>query len=148
MTERMLVQEIPTSSAVVAFYAYMSKSQRPVVVIPHHVHVFDVVRTNVDNAYHSSTGVFTVPQSGVYVFIWSFLNSAFYSTQLMINTEDWWGGVHTHSGMSSTIQSTSVVVAHVNKGDDVFVKNSGLSSSVTLNNDWYGITMFTGWKLH
>lgn len=122
MTEKLLIQEIPTSSAAVAFYAYMSKSQRPVVVIQHHVYVFDVVRTNVGNAYHSSTGVFTVPESGEYVLIWSFLNSAFYSKQLMINTEDWWGGVHTHSGSSSTMQSTSVVVAHVNKGDDVFVK--------------------------
>lgn len=56
----------------------------------------------------------------------------------MINTEDWWGGVHTHSGSSSTMQSTSVVVAYVNKGDDVFVKN----------NDWFGIRMFAGWKLY
>lgn len=64
LTEGMLTQEIPISSAVVAFYAYMSASQRPVVVIPHHVYVFDVVRTNVGNAYnyHSSTGVFTVSQ--------------------------------------------------------------------------------------
>lgn len=126
----------------------MSTNQRPVVVIPHHVYVFDVVRTNVGNAYHSSTWVFTVPQSGVCVFIWIFLNLEFYSTQLMINTEDWWGGFHTHSGSSSTMQSSSVIVAHVNKGDDVFVINSGLSSSVTLNNDWYGITMFARWKLH
>lgn len=62
LTERMLIQETPTSSAAVAFYAYMSESQRPVVVIPHHVFVFDVVRTSVGNAYHSSTVVFTVPQ--------------------------------------------------------------------------------------
>lgn len=148
MTERLLIQEIPTSSAVVAFYAYMSTSQHTVVVIPHHVYIFDVVRTNIGNAYHPSTGVFTVPESGVYVFIWTFLNSTFYSTQLMINTEDWWGGVRTHSGSSSTMQSTSIVIVHVNKGDDVFVKNSGLSMSVTLNNDWYGITLFAGWKLH
>lgn len=108
----MLTQEIPTSSAVVVFYAYMSTNQRPVVVIPHHVYVFDVVRTNVGNAYHSSTGVFTVPESGVYVFIWTFLNSEFYSTQLMINTDDWWGGIHSHSGSSSTIQSTIPLMFH------------------------------------
>lgn len=147
MTERLLIQEIPTSSAVVAFYAYMSTSQRTVVVIPHHVYVFDVVRTNFGNAYHPSTGVFTVPESDVYVFIWTFLNSAFYSTQLMINTEDWWGGVYAHSGSSSTMQSTSVVVVHVNKGDDVFVKTSDSSNGILISNI-YGRTMFAGWKLH
>lgn len=74
LTERLLIQEIPTSSAVVAFYAYMSKDLPADVATPHHVLVFDVVRTNIGNAYHSSTGVFIVPETNVYVFMWSFLN--------------------------------------------------------------------------
>lgn len=49
-------------------------------------------------------------------------NSAIHSTQLMINTEEL-GVVHVHSASSSWMQSTSVVVAHVNQGDNVFVKN-------------------------
>lgn len=46
-------------------------------------------------------------------------NSAIHSTQLMINTEEL-GVVHVHSASSSWMQSTSVVVAHVNQGDNVF----------------------------
>lgn len=89
-TERLLIQEKPTSSAVVAFYAYMSKSLPAYVATPHHVLICDVVRTNVGNAYHSSTGVFMGPDSGVYVFIWSFHNGwgALHSAQLMINSVD------------------------------------------------------------
>lgn len=147
MTERLLIQETPTSSAVVAFYAYMSKSLPAYVATPQHVLIFDVVKTNVGNAYHSSTGVFEVPESGVYVFIWSFQNGggAYHSTQLMINSEEW-GVVHAHSTSTSWMQSSSVVVAHVNKGDDVFVKTSEASQGL-LYSDANSRTVFAGWKL-
>lgn len=74
LTERLLIQEIPTSGAVVAFYAYISESLPADVASPHHVLIFDVVRTDIGNGYHPSTGVFIVPDTGVYVFIWSFMN--------------------------------------------------------------------------
>lgn len=148
LTERLLIQEIPTSSAVVAFYAYMSKSLPSNVATPHHVLIFDVVRTNIGNAYHSSTGVFIVPETGVYVFIWSFLNgnNDAHSTQLMINTGEW-GIVHAHSASNNWNQSTGVIVAHVNKGDDVFVKTS-VASQGEIYSGINSRTMFAGWKLH
>lgn len=146
--ERLLIQDIPTSSAVIAFYAYMSKSLAANEVTPHHVLIFDVVRTNIGNGYHPSTGVFIVPETGVYVFIWSFMNGngAIHSTQLMINTEEW-GILYAHSASSSWIQSTNVVVAHAHKGDDVFVKTSSFSNGAVYSesNDR---TIFAGWKLH
>eukprot|EP00105_Crassostrea_gigas_P014556 XP_011431248.1 PREDICTED: heavy metal-binding protein HIP [Crassostrea gigas] len=146
--ERLLIQEIPTSSAVVAFYAYLSKSLPANEATPHHVLIFDMVRTNIGNAYHSSTGVFIVPETGVYVFIWSFMNgnNDAHSTQLMINTVEW-GIVHANSASSSWMQSTGVVVAHVNKGDDVFVQTSGASRG-EIYSGGYSRTMFAGWKLH
>lgn len=148
LTERLLIQEIPTSSAVVAFYAYTSKDLPANVATPHHVLIFDAVRTNIGNAYHSSTGVFIAPETGVYVFIWSFFNGAgaYHSTQLMVNTAEW-GIVHAHSSSASYMQSTGVVVVHVNKGDDVFVKTSDSSNGIIISN-MYGKTMFAGWKLH
>eukprot|EP00105_Crassostrea_gigas_P014557 XP_011431249.1 PREDICTED: heavy metal-binding protein HIP [Crassostrea gigas] len=146
--ERLLIQEIPISSAVVAFYAYMSKSLSADVATPHHVLIFDVVRTNVGNGYHSPTGVFIVPETGVYVFIWSFMNgnSAYHSTQLMINSQEW-GVVHSNTVSNGWMQSTSVVVAHVNKGDDAFVKTSGWSHGILYSED-NSRTLFAGWKLH
>lgn len=92
----------------------MSKSLPASIGTSQHVLVFDVARTNIGNAYHSSTGVFIVPETGVYVFIWGPVNGngAVHSTQLMINS-DIWGVVRAHSGSNNRMQSTSVVVAHV-----------------------------------
>nr|XP_034333883.1 uncharacterized protein LOC109619634 [Crassostrea gigas] len=59
-----------TSRNGVAFYAYMTT--RLHTPSTEHVLVFDVVKTNIGNAYHPSTGVFMVPESGVYVFTWTF----------------------------------------------------------------------------
>lgn len=147
-TERLVIQEIPTPSAVVAFYAYMSKSLPANVATMHHVLIFVVVRTNIGNAYHSSSGVFMVPETGVYVFIWNFMNgnNDAHSTQLMINTEEW-GILHAHSASNNWNQSTGVIVAHVNKRDEVFVKTSEASQG-EIYSGVNSKTMFAGWKLH
>lgn len=89
-----------------------------------------------------------VPETGIYVSIWSFMNaySDYHSTQLMVNTEVW-GVVHSGTGSTSVMQSTGVVVAHVNKGDDFFVKTSNLSNGILYSN-MNGRTLFAGWKLH
>lgn len=52
-----------------------------------------------------------------------FLNGegAYHSTQLMVNTAEW-GKVHAYSSSASYMQSTGVVVVHVNKGDEVLIK--------------------------
>lgn len=73
-------------------------------------------------------------------------NNDAHSTQLMINTVEW-GIVHANSASSSWMQSTGVVVAHVNKGDDVFVQTSGASRG-EIYSGGYSRTMFAGWKLH
>lgn len=126
----------------------MSKSLPANIVTSQHVLVFDVVRTNIGNTYHSSTGVFIVPETGVYVFIWGFMNGnvAVHSTQLMINS-DIWGIVRANSGSDVLVQSTGVVVAHVNKGDDVFVKLAYDSQGVVYS-EFNSGTLFAGWKLH
>lgn len=87
----MLIREAPTPVEVVAFYAYMSHTLPGYIATPHHVLKFDVVRTNIGNGYHPSTGIFSVPETGVYVFTWSFLNgdTDVHSVQLMINADEW-----------------------------------------------------------
>lgn len=73
-------------------------------------------------------------------------NADAYSTQLMIKTKEWWV-VHVHSASNSWMQGTSVAVAHVNKGDDVFVKTPGRSQG-EIYSKTNSRTMFAGWKIH
>lgn len=127
----------------------MSKSLPANVIVSfQHVVVFDVVPTNIGNAYQSFTGRFFVPETGVYVFIWGFMieNVDELSAQLMINS-DIWGIVRANSGSDVLVQSTGVVVAHVNKGDEVFVKLAYDRQGV-VHSEFYSRTMFAGWKLH
>ncbi|XP_052067275.1 uncharacterized protein LOC127706660 [Mytilus californianus] len=61
---------MPASEPViVAFSAYMSTSEHN--PSSHHQLVFDVVQTNIGNAYSKFTGAFVTPVAGVYVFTWT-----------------------------------------------------------------------------
>lgn len=148
--ERLLSPPSPTSSSSgVAFYAYMSA------ILPfpsiQHVLVFDVVKTNLGNAYHPTTGVFMVPESGVYVFTWTFRtgNNYDHSIELIINRESF-GAIYLHSVAGAEVEETGIVVAHVNAGDDVFVRTH---STLTIGNNHYiqsngyGRSSFAGWKI-
>ena len=54
-----------------AFYAQRSSDIPANLVTANLVIVFDNVKTNAGNGYHPSTGVFIVPESGMYVFSWT-----------------------------------------------------------------------------
>ncbi|XP_062576101.1 uncharacterized protein LOC134237989 [Saccostrea cucullata] len=138
-----------TSHSSIAFYAYMSA------MIPspntHQVLVFDDVKTNFGNAYHPSTGLFIVPESGVYVFTWTFRTGAAYdhSIQLLIN-KDVVGTLFLRSVAGLDAQETGIVVTHVNAGDDVYVRTHAtlpLGTSDSILSSSYGRTSFAGWKL-
>lgn len=66
-------------------------------------------------------GFFRYQKQACMCFTWSFLNgdTDVHSVQLIINAEEW-GVVNSHSRSNSWMQSTGLVVAYVNKGDDVF----------------------------
>lgn len=69
----------------VAFYAYLS-SDIPA-SIAHHIIAFDTVITNVGNAYHSHSGTFIAPRSGVYVFTCTIrlYGHSYIKTELLVN---------------------------------------------------------------
>ena len=131
-----------------AFYAQRSTNIPASEVTSNHVLVYDIVTTNVGNGYHAPTGVFIVPESGIYVFSWSFRNAdhSQHSTQLMVNNND--VGL-THARISEgSITTSGLAVLHVNKGDDVYVRISALSHYGDIHSDNYGRSSFTGWKLN
>ncbi|XP_061176983.1 complement C1q-like protein 2 [Saccostrea echinata] len=130
----------------IAFYAYMSKNT-PIITIQHPLS-FDVVKTNLGNGYHSTTGVFMVPESGVYVFTWTIRvrYSSYHSTQLMVNTDEL-GVVYLSVASGSDVGVTGIVVAHVNKGDDIYVRTHASWNNGNIISDNAGRSSFAGWKL-
>ncbi|CAG2255320.1 COL8A [Mytilus edulis] len=137
--------ETPTS-AVTAFYAFMSKKiTNPGVG---RRLVFDVVKTNQGGGYNSHTGVFTCPKTGIYVFVWVVrLFSAYHSFELMINNTVYGTTYLYKKNTGGSISGT--VVAHVSKGDSVYVRmHSSYTGSGVLLSDIYGKTAFSGWLLN
>ena len=132
-----------------AFYVQRSANIPTTEVTANLVIIFDIVKTNAGNGYHSSTGVFIVPESGMYVFSWTFFigNGGHDSTQLMVNNNEE-GRIHLHPADGNWINATGLAVLHVNKGDDVYVKISSLSHSGTIISNSYGKSSFAGWKLN
>ena len=148
-TERLLIQPSQITPTTVAFYAQKSSNIPASEATGHRVLVFDMVKTNIGNGYHPSTGVFMVPESGIYVFSWSFRNGNddYHSTELMVNTGQE-GIIYVDSADGSDITGTGVAVIHVNKGDDVFVRIGSVSYTGPINSDARGRCSFAGWKLN
>lgn len=116
-----------------------------------HVLVFDVVKTNIGNAYHPNTGVFIVPESGVYVLTWTFRigGNHDHSIQLIVNREDI-GSVYLHTVNGVEGEATGIVVTHVNAGDDVFVRTHPklqIGPGHYIQSDMHGKSSFAGWKI-
>ncbi|XP_062619916.1 complement C1q-like protein 3 [Saccostrea cucullata] len=130
----------------VAFYAYMSK-HTPTITVQYPL-TFDVVKTNIGNGYHSSTGVFIVPETGIYVFTWTIRMYGGYkhSTQLMVNTNEI-GIIHADVNHDSDFSGSGIVVTHVNAGDNVFVRTHASWNIGAINSNSSGRSSFAGWKL-
>ena len=109
--------------------------------------VFDKVITNVGGAYSNTTGTFTCPTDGVYVFIWTlmtmdgkmcaanlYVNGNRRSLQARANIQS----VSSHS----TVQGTMSGTFRLSAGDRVWVQTTSC-------NYFYGnpYNAFSGWKL-
>jgi hypothetical protein len=105
----------------VAFYAYLGKNELSIAL--HHSFIFDVVIANLGNGYNKHTGVFIVPQDGVYVLTLTiFPNSGtITSVHILRNREvvgEIFGDMTNGPHLSG---STSVVVVTMNTGDEIFL---------------------------
>jgi hypothetical protein len=110
---------------------------------------FDSVKINVGNGYHQHTGVFIAPASGYYVFSWNvrYIHGV-HSTELVVNNEIY-GSLYMDHSNTADGHGTGVAVAHVNNGDDIYVRikpeicnNQGAIWSYPC-----GRSSFAGWKL-
>ncbi|XP_062596818.1 uncharacterized protein LOC134258306 isoform X1 [Saccostrea cucullata] len=144
ITERL--KSPPSKSKSIAFYVYMSRNTGA--ISGQQILTFDVVKTNVGNGYYYATGIFIVPETGIYVFTWTIRENSTnrHSTQLVKNTDEV-GIIHTQVHHDSDIAGTGIVVAHANTGDSVFVRtHSSWNYGIIVSNS-AGRSSFAGWKI-
>ena len=129
----------------ISFYAYMSSAMN--YVGGHHTLIFNVIKTNQGQGLSSTTGVFTAPQSGIYVFTWTIrvLNFSIHCVELIVNGQSV-GALVSQTLKYNGTGSTTVVI-HVNEGEDVFLRTMMQFNKGPIFSDPYGYTSFSGWKL-
>lgn len=139
---------IPPSShdETVAFYAYMSTNMNN--IGGQQTLIFDVVKTNAGNGLHPTTGVFTSPSSGFYVFTWTIRlhDNSFHSIVLILNGQEV-GTLYQYVGHGEDDMSGTTVVIHVNEGEDVFLRTKSDFNQGMIHNSPHGRSSFAGWKL-
>ena len=145
LTERLLLQPTTIPVESVAFFAHFS-SITPA-GINHHILVFDKVITNVGNAYHSHTGTFIAPRSGLYVFTWTIrlYGPIYHSTELLVDNNV----VHVaflRPSVPFDGSVTGTAVVHVNQGDDACIRTGTLNLGEIIT-DVNGYSSFAGWIL-
>ncbi|XP_048753241.2 cerebellin-3-like [Ostrea edulis] len=106
--------------------------------------VFETVDLNEGRGYDASSGVFTAPHSGIYVFDWTILSwqGKYAHTSLVINgSNKSWN--HCHDVVSKTwLPCSKMTVVKLKQGDKVWI---GVSSGTADIYQQY--TSFSGYKL-
>ncbi|XP_053398057.1 C1q-related factor-like [Mercenaria mercenaria] len=137
-----------TASAHVSFSAYLSYFQEHLGV--HQVVKFNRVITNDGNAYNSHTGVFTVPVTGTYMFIFYVCSSnTNVQFDLVVDDSIKASGVAKPSplGQSKDVQGGGAVILKLNQGESVWIENIAADSAVYSRGDDRWVT-FSGFVVY
>lgn len=118
---------------------------------PNHILVFRGVQTNVGGHYNKFSGMFTVPENGIYVFTWTIVceSQGQRVTQVEVNAAVVGAAMCDGSGASYHRTTTGLVVIEVNQGEVVFIRThpSHLGVKAIISASEYHRTTFSGWKL-
>ncbi|XP_061178917.1 uncharacterized protein LOC133187529 [Saccostrea echinata] len=126
------------------FYAYVSSD----LTNPggQHTIVYDIIKTNFDNAYNQYTGIFTAPKDGLYSFTWVTRVECgeAYTSELIVN-KDVLGSTYAYCGWNTV---TGNAIVKVTKGDAVFIRTRpGVGKGMIRSNE-YGRTSFSGFIIN
>ncbi|CAC5358719.1 unnamed protein product [Mytilus coruscus] len=105
--------------------AFMAKTVAPLINIPaKSTVVYSTVMTNLGNGYDKSTGIFTAPSNGVYIFSWTVLthNRKYFVTYLALNGNVIIKNYTGATNVADHISSSQNAVLEIKKDDKVFVK--------------------------
>ncbi|XP_045163975.2 uncharacterized protein LOC123528304 [Mercenaria mercenaria] len=112
--------------------------------------LFDGEEVDIGSAYNEHDGIYVVPETGIYVFSWSYLSNyhEWAQTEIVVN------GVSKGSTISDDptnvgfwSPATALVVVSVNAGDHVFIRRVGGRGCTAIGKNGYARTTFSGWKL-
>ncbi|OWF56006.1 Complement C1q subcomponent subunit B [Mizuhopecten yessoensis] len=132
----------------VASVAFSVALQNNINVHDHETMVFGHVILDEGSGYKSGDGIYTAPQSGVYVFTWS-ITAGTHSgghdvyTNLVVNGTPV-GGIDSDSDASNSGSSTGVVVTYVDYGDHIFIRTGSTGSIISSQS---AKSTFSGWLL-
>jgi hypothetical protein len=103
--------------------------------------IFDHVITNIGDGYDNTTGVFTVPTTGLYVFPWTIETYGQLTEGALLINGKQEGLSKAHQKSSNYDTTTSFVVLNLTVNDRVWVKvNRGRAEARH--------SMFSGWKIN
>ena len=131
----------------IAFSVYLSSTPAALHVYQgHYVVPFDVEILDTSNGYLTSNHMYTIPESGVYVFTWTVVakheNCAF---QLILDSSVIGITYPDSEHDSDNDSATGVVVTRANKGSRVYLRT--INACHNLRSDYYARTSFSGWRL-
>jgi hypothetical protein len=134
--------------AQVAFSVYLSHLQEHLGT--HQTVKFDKIITNDGNAYNSVTGIFTVPVTGTYVFIF-YLNSSTSNVEFSLMADNSLIASGTSRpfefNQSKDVQGGGTVVVRLNQGVSVWIENAKADSIVYSHYRYRWVT-FSGFLLY
>ena len=117
----------------------------------HHLIIFDHALLNTGNGYHPTSGIFTAPQTGVYVFMWT-VRIHSQSIILIVNGQTYTSLYnrpyqYTAVGHNDADESvTGFAIVHVNQGDDVYLRtHTTYDGTRSVFSNEYGKSTFGGW---
>lgn len=131
----------------VAFFCYMNQNQT---ASPNLTLIFDGFRTNPGNHYNRSSGIFTAPQTRMYVFAWTVYCEAGgqYFLQVVVNNIVYTGSNCNANGALWHRSVSGTLVAHIYQGDAVYIRTHPKASykGSIVSNSFHRST-FAGWSL-
>ena len=138
------VPELPAPK--IAFHA-IATTEEP--TLANKVITFQNKSLDTANAYNTGDGVYTVPQTGIYVFTWTITGGkrTRAPTQLMINTGEAGRTIADSDENDDYHTSTGITVASVTQGNHVYVKFETTGYGKGHIDSAYGKSTFSGWKL-
>ena len=131
----------------VAFYSYIA-SDTTHKLQTHQTLIYDTVKLNKGNGYHSDDGIFIVPHTGIYAFAWTqgVSNIGWATTEIAINGQKYGRAFADGDlGREDVGFGTGFVIAEVNAGDHVYIRMHDIGDPVLFGD---GVTSFSGWKLY